>query len=106
MRDISFRARGQSLERVKAEDEGPIVRGTSGYLRARFELDAPWRGRRVVARFFDERGRETAAELTRGRCSVPAAVTGGKRFAVSLVGAGKDGSRLTTNRVTVYQEAM
>lgn len=106
MRNISFRAHGQSLERVKAEDEGPIVRGTKGYLQARFELDAPWKGRRVVARFFDERGREHAVEAERRRCMVPDAVTDGKRFSVSLVGAGKDGSRLTTNRVTVYQEAM
>lgn len=106
MKRVDFKARGQSLERIRKDGEGPIVRGTRGYLQAHFDLDAPWQGRRVVARFFDERGHEHAAAVERRRCMVPDGVTGGKKWSVSLVGAGKDGSRLTTNRVTVYQGAV
>ena len=105
MREIKFTVRGQQLARAKADGEGPIVRGTRGYLRCRFILDNAWKGMRIAAAFYDDRGAEHAAELEDGACYVPAEVTGGKVWSVALVGADGD-ARVTTNRCRVYQEAM
>lgn len=105
MRQIEFKCRGQRLSRARTDGEGPIVRGTRGYLQARFDVDGTWEGLRLVASFFDAKGREHAVEVSDGACQVPDEVTGGKVWRVALVGA-KGQTRVTTNRVAVYQEAI
>lgn len=102
MRDLVFRAEGMRLSRV--EGFGGIVAGSSGYLRAVFELSPDYEGCDVIASFYDAAGRNYAAPLVGGSCAVPSEVTGGRRWKVALV-AVADGLRINTNSVIVRQEA-
>lgn len=99
MRVLQFNVKGQRLTYQKSE---PIIRGTSGYLQAAFNMSPEWDSLRVAAQFFDVNGTEFAVLLKDGKCMVSDAVTQGPYFKVSLIGM--KNYVLTTNKVTIRQE--
>ena len=100
MRELRFRADGMRLARIG--DFGGITAGSSGFLRAEFELSEDYEGCEVIADFgSSERGSE-AVFVRDGGCMVPSSVTGGRWWSVCLV-AVRDGLVVETNRVIVRQ---
>lgn len=101
MQTLTFKVEGQRLERT---DKLKPVAGSKNLLRCEFSLDPEWDGMRVAARFLRD-GHENAVILEDRACDIPASATKGRWFKVALMG--KDGSTvITTNAVTVFQEAM
>lgn len=93
-------AEGMALSRVSPTTG--IVAGSEGYLRAEFDLSEDYEGCKVYATFRDSSGDEWAERVVDGSCDVPAEVTGGRVWGMSLT-AVRDGFRLDTNEVTVRQ---
>lgn len=95
MAEAAFRADGQALSLVSAPSS--LVRGTRGYLTARFELSAEWDGCRVAADFGGH-----AAAVVGGRCDVPDEALRARRVPVRLVGE-RDGYRITSTTAYIVQ---
>lgn len=95
MAEAAFRADGQALSLVSAP--ASLVRGTRGYLTARFDLSAEWDGCRVAADFGG-----FAAPVTGGRCAVPDEALRARRVPVHLVGE-RDGYRITSTTAYIVQ---
>lgn len=56
MRELRFTVRGQALRRATGCDFEGIVPGSAGYLRAKFDFYADWKGCAKAASFFDAAG--------------------------------------------------
>ena len=100
MRNLRFTAAGMALSRVSPT--AGIVAGSEGSLRAEFDLSEDYEDCNVYATFRDDSGNEWAERVVDGSCGVPAEVTGGRFWGVSLT-AVREGFRLDTNEVTVRQ---
>lgn len=99
MRILDFAVSGQNIE--KQGDFSGIVKGTKGYLRARFAFDSEWNGCKKVA-VFEKNLKEYPAPLKENMCEIPEEALTWNRFYVRVVGE-KDGKRITTRKVTVDQ---
>lgn len=95
MAEAAFRADGQALSLVSVP--ASLVRGTRGYLTARFDLSAEWDGCRVAADFGG-----FAAPVAGGRCAVPDEALRARRVPVHLVGE-RDGYRITSTTAYIVQ---
>lgn len=102
MRNLTFRVTGQKIEKEKGCDFSGLIKGTKGYLRARFIFDAEWDGYKKAAVFFDHKGKEQACPIVDGECEIPAKATAGERFEISVAGA-KGSHRIRTGRLTIRQ---
>lgn len=96
MAEIRIRAGGQALS-IESQP-ATLVRGTKGYLTARFDLSSEWAGCRIAADFGG-----FAAPVIGGRCQVPEEALKLRRIPVRLVGA-RDGYRITSTTVHIVQK--
>lgn len=98
MREINFEVNEQ---RILKKSASPIVRGSKGYLKARFHFSNDWKGFKKIASFYDEYNREHAVRVdSTESCMVPDEVTDGQFFIVKLTGV-LGNSRITTHKVKV-----
>lgn len=102
MRTLEFRVHGQEIAQAAGCDFDGLVRGTKGYLRARFYFDENWDGCRVAASFYDAQGNEHAAAVVNSACMIPDEALAGGSFSVSLTGV-KRGYRITAGKLTIRQ---
>lgn len=102
MRVLEFRVRGQEIAQAAGCDFSGIVRGSMGYLKARFIFDKEWDGCRKAASFFDANGKEHAVPVMDGECEIPAQALTGSSFSVSVTGM-RSGFRIKTARLTIMQ---
>ena len=103
MRVLRFDINRQLLKPAQECDFSGIVRGTAGYLYARFDFDSEWNGCKKAASFFAVDGQERAVPIINGMCEIPPETLGGRFFEVSIKGVRKD-FVITTNRLVVRQE--
>lgn len=102
MRVLGFDVKGQKITKSPECDFSGLVRGTAGYLRARFTFDKEWDGCKKVAAFFDHKGREHACPIVNGECDIQPGVTRGEKFEVAVIGA-KGEQRIRSGRLTIRQ---
>lgn len=103
MRKLIFDVKAQSIEKNKACDFSGLVKGTTGYLKAKFNLSPEWTGCKVAASFWCL-GKEYPAILdSRKECIIPDEALRWDDFSVSLTGM-KEGYLITTDRVKVEQK--
>lgn len=105
MRTLKFIVDGQIISRDPNCDFSDLVPGTEGYLRAEFSFSPEWRGCAKVAGFYSVMGNEYPPQvLTDGKsCIIPAEALARQTFRINVIG--KNGEmKLTTNRVSVYQD--
>ena len=102
MRTLEFRVCGQEIAQAQGCDFSGLIKGTKGYLRARFYFDEEWDGCLVAASFFDASGNEHAAQVVDRMCMIPGEALTGGSFAVRLTGV-RRGYRITTGKLTVRQ---
>ena len=102
-RKLKFIVTGQVIQKDPTCDFSNIVPGSSGYLTAHFTFSAEWEGC-VKAASFWAAGDEHAELLTDDACTIPAAALVGRKFEVSVTGAGPGSYYIPTGRATVRQE--
>lgn len=102
MRELVFTVNQQKLEKDSTCDFSGIVKGTKGYLTARFKFDSSWDGYGKVA-VFKKLLDEYPVILKNNRCTIPEKALDFDSFSVSVIGQ-KSGGRLTTNALRVEQE--
>lgn len=79
-----------------------IVRGTKGYLKAKFILSSEWNGCKVAASFW-KLNTEHAVPVLNGQCEIPEEALTYESFYVQLTGV-RNGYRIKTTKVLVRQE--
>ncbi|WP_270603976.1 hypothetical protein [Dorea amylophila] len=99
MRILQFTVSGQSLK--KEGDFSGIVAGTNGYLQTSYNFNNDWKDCKKAA-IFSRYEKDYPVPIINGRCEVPEEVTGCKCWRVRLIGE-REGYRITTNQVEVYQ---
>lgn len=100
MRDLLFNIEQQRIER--AGNFRGLVKGTRGFLRARFTFGTGWSGCKKAASFHVGKS-EKAVLIEDGVCMVPPEACDAEMFEVSVTGM-KPGYKVKTGRVKVYQE--
>ncbi len=104
MRTLIFNVTGQKLEKDPKCDFKDISPGSKGYLTAHFTFDSEWNGLFKAAEFRTKNdGKAYPVLIVDGSCEVPAEVTVGNMWTVSVVGK-KGTLRIPTNKVVVRQE--
>lgn len=102
MRTLCFDVKGQKLTRAPDSDFSGLVRGTAGYLHAKFSTDSEWNGCKKAAAFCDMTGKEFAAPVINGVCEIPKEALAGEVFSVCLAGM-RAGYKITTNKLYIEQ---
>lgn len=104
MRVLKFVVNAQKITQDPNCDFSGIVRGTAGYLEARFSFSTEWGGTVKAAEFrkylCDE---PVSVPIINGECMVPAKVTGGKAWHVKVIGK-KGDVIIPTDNCRVEQE--
>lgn len=100
MRTLKFRITGQNIK--PDGDFTGIVRGSKGFLKAKFDFSNEWQGCKKAASFW-KYGREYAVPIIGSECDIPEEALTGICFGVSVTGVG-NGFRITTNKCSVKQE--
>lgn len=103
MRILLFDVNGQSLTANKNSDFSGIVKGSKGYLKARFNLSKEWNGCKIAASFF-KLGQEYPAIVKNGVCDIPDEALTWNSFKVQLLGMRPGGYKIQTNKLEVKQE--
>ena len=103
MRVLEFEVDKQLLQKARGCDFANIAPSTVGYLEAHFKFSNEWDGC-VKAASFWHNGQEHAIMLENDACTIPAGALVGRKFEVSVTGAGVDNYYITTTRTTVKQE--
>lgn len=101
-RVLKFIVDGQKIKKDSSCDFSGIVRGTSGYLKAKFDVSSEYNGCVIAASFWCM-GKEYAMPLTNFECNIPNEALVWKNFYVSITGM-KNGYKIKTNKVLVLQE--
>ena len=104
MRTLRFIVEGQIVKMDPDCDFSGLVPGTEGYLQAEFSCSSEWRDCVKVAGFFSTFGKEYPPQVLKDGCTcmIPREALEKRAFKVQLVGGRKD-YKITTNRLTVYQ---
>ena len=102
MRVLPFLVKGQQVVQKPGSDFSGLVRGSVGYLHAKFEFDSDWDRCVRIASFFDAKGNETAMQLKNDECEIPAEALKDHVFYVSVIGKKCD-YKITTNKCPVRQ---
>ena len=103
MRTLLFDVNGQSIQKNKHCDFTGMVKGSKGYLKARFNLSKDWNGCKIAASFF-KLGTEYPVIVKNGVCDIPDDALTWKSFSVKLVGMRSDGYMIQTNKLEIKQE--
>lgn len=103
MRVLEFDVNGQKIEKNKNSDFSGIVKGSKGYLKARFNLSREWNGCKIAASFY-KLGQEYPVIVNKRVCEIPDEALTWNVFSVRLLGIRKDGYRIQTNKLEVKQE--
>lgn len=104
MRVLEFTVTGQQIE--KRGDFSGLVAGSEQYMTAKFYFDRVGRKSKsggIPPDRLEDR-RMLFRKITGNCCIVRTEVLHGKKWYVNVVGLGKDGMKLSTNRVEVKQE--
>lgn len=101
-RVLEFEVDAQRVSKKAGCSFDGLVAGTRGYLAAKFDFDAAWKGCKIAASFFNSAGKEEARPVIGSMCDIPESVLKGEMFQVSLTGMRK-GYTITTNRMTIRQ---
>lgn len=101
MRDLRFKVSGQTIEKDSGCDFTGIAKGTDNWLNLVFSFDASWSGMAKVVCMRNSDGSETNRVIN-GKVSVPASVTGGKFFSITVYGK-KSGQLVSTNKLFIDQ---
>lgn len=99
MRILQFRINRQKLS--KDGDFSNLVAGTKGYLKAAFNFDEDWDGRRKAAVFL-KYSEAYPVPIINGNCEIPEEISGQKNWKIYLIGE-RDGYRIVTNIEEVHQ---
>lgn len=99
-RTLDFKVNGQMIEKVG--DFSGLVKGSKGYLKARFSFSEEWSGCKVAASFWLY-GKEYAVPVRGKVCEIPEEALTGNEFKVSVTGA-RAGYLISTNKIKVEQE--
>lgn len=104
MRVLKFVVNAQKITQDPNCDFSGIVRGTAGYLEARFSFSTEWGGTVKVAEFRKYTcDSAVSVPIINGECMVPAKVTGGKAWHVKVIGK-KGDVIIPTENCRVEQE--
>lgn len=105
MRTLKFIVDGQIIKRDPSCDFDGLVPGSEGYLQAEFTLSDDWQGAAIVASFWSTMGKEYPPAIVKKdrTCLIPAEALKRRRFKIRLIGQTKNGQRIQTNKVVVYQ---
>ena len=104
MRTLVFNVKAQRIEKDPACDFKGIVAGSNGYLEAKFNVDAAWRGCRLAADFIVG-DTPHGVKLEGGVCKIPADALTGPVVGVRLKGMRRDYA-ISTNVVSFRQEVI
>ena len=104
MRTLRFIVDGQIIRKDPDCNFENLVPGTEGYLRAQFSFSREWDGCVKVASFWSVMGKEYEPQvLTDGvSCMIPSEALERYSFDICVIGK-KEKYRISTNKVTVYQ---
>lgn len=105
MRTLKFIVNNQTISQDPNCDFTGLVPGSDGYLQAEFVLPSSWRNGTIVASFWSALGKEYEPQMVRsdGTCNIPTEALTKRIFKIQLIGIGKDGKRMKTNKVIVMQ---
>lgn len=105
MRTLRFIVKGQIMEPDPNCNFDGLVPGTDGYLQAEFSFSHEWDRCVKVAAFYSVLGIEYRPQpLTNGnKCVIPAEALKNRVFKVKVLGRGRNGENLITNKVEVCQ---
>ena len=99
-RILKFKVEGQTMQ--KDGDFSGLVRGSVGYLGAKFTFSDEWKGCKIAASFWSD-GKEHAVMLRQGMCEIPPEVLMHGRFYVQATGM-RQGFKIKTNKTLVRQD--
>lgn len=102
MRDLHFVVDEQKITKSENCDFSGIIKGTKGYLRARFAFGPAWKGCKKAAVFY-KLGKEYPIPIKGDCCMIPDEALTYRSFSVYVVGE-KEGLRITTNKIEIKQE--
>lgn len=105
MRTLKFNVDGLSITPNPDCDFSGLVPGSEGYLKAEFIFSQEWTDLTKAAAFFSVLGKEYTPKLLEDgkSCIIPAEALAKRKFKIRVIGQGKDGNKLITNKVTVSQ---
>lgn len=105
MRTLKFIVDGQVIRQDPNCDFNDLVPGTEGYLQAEFVFSSEWNGYARVAGFFSILGKEYTPHILKDgkTCVIPQEALERRAFKIRVIGK-KGNSKITTNKVTVYQK--
>ena len=101
MRILDFIISKQNIECDPRCDFSGIASGTRGYLLARFQFSADWKGCKKVA-VFSCRGNEFPTAIINGMCLIPSEALIGSEVSVRVVGK-RENYRITTGATSFAQ---
>lgn len=99
-RILKFKVEGQTIQ--KDGDFSGLVRGSVGYLSAKFTFSDEWKGCKIAASFWAN-GKEYAVMLRQGMCEIPPEVLMHGRFYVQATGM-RQGFKIKSNKTLVRQD--
>lgn len=104
MRTLKFIVEDQIIKQDPKCDFSNLIPGSEGYLEAEFSFSKEWDGCAKVVGFYSPLGREYPPRvLSDGRtCVIPFEALEKKTFKIQVIGK-KNGFKLKTNKVVVYQ---
>ena len=105
MRVLKFIVDGQILKEDPTCDFSNLVPGTENYVKLEFSFSPEWRSLYKIAGFWSMLGTEYEPQrLKDGRtCVVPVEALKRRAFKLEVGGVGADGTKITTNRITITQ---
>ena len=105
MRTLTFTVTGQYLNTHPDCDFKGLIPGSEGYLKAEFIFSPEWKDLTKAAAFFAIMGKEYTPKLLEDgkSCIIPAEALTKRKFKIRVIGQGKDGHKLITNKLTISQ---
>ena len=104
MKYLDFIVEEQTLRKnPKCSSFEKIVKGSRGYLCARFAFGMGWSGCKIAASFWSL-GKEYPVVVTRGKCIIPADALQYVSFEVQVTGIAQEGKyKIVTNKLKIAQ---
>lgn len=105
MRTLKFIVEGQTVKHDPKCDFSGLFPGTENYIRLDFTFSPEWNNRVKVASFWSMFGKEyEPRKLDAGvSCLVPTEALARRAYKVQIIGKGPDGSKITTEKITIHQ---
>jgi hypothetical protein len=104
LRTLKFVVNRQVIEKARDCDFDGLVKGTNGYLMAKFLFSEDWNGCAKVVGFYSSYGNEYAPQVldNENSCMIPEEALARETFVIKVFGK-RENFTITTNKLAINQ---